>query len=126
MINSAWSGEIMDTVRNDGAESRGLIAASSLLEPLSQWAVGQGVDITDRMLAEASGGGIQRSVVVVNHPGATGGVGVGRMVAAKPDGYTVAYVWNAPVTIVPQILRVVQRAELSPVSQTTSGTPHFA
>jgi putative tricarboxylic transport membrane protein len=85
---------------------------------------GGGVDITGRMLAEAAESVFGVPVVVINHPGATGGVGVGRMVAAKPDGYTVAYVWNAPVTIVPQILPVSYNLQsFTPVSQTTGGTP---
>ncbi len=85
---------------------------------------GGGVDITGRMLAEAAESVFGVPVVVVNQPGATGGVGVGRMVAAKPDGYTVAYVWNAPVTIVPQLLPVSYNLQsFTPVSQTTGGTP---
>jgi len=85
---------------------------------------GGGVDITGRMLAEAAESVFGVPVVVVNQPGATGGVGVGRMVSAKPDGYTVAYVWNAPVTIVPQLLPVSYNlASFTPVSQTTGGTP---
>jgi tripartite-type tricarboxylate transporter receptor subunit TctC len=85
---------------------------------------GGGVDITGRMLAEAAESVFGVPVVVVNQPGATGGVGVARMVAAKPDGYTVAYVWNAPVTIVPQLLPVSYNLQsFAPVSQTTGGTP---
>lgn len=85
---------------------------------------GGGVDLTGRLLAEAAEAVFGTKVVVVNVPGATGGAGVGRLVSAKPDGYTVAYVWNAPLTIVPHTLSVPYGPQsFTPVSQTTGGTP---
>ncbi len=139
----------MDTLHNaTRSEYRGLLVACSLLalsvmapgsvapsaaqekfpsrpiELIVPTPPGGGVDITGRMLAEAAESVFGVPVIVINQPGATGGVGVGRMVAAKPDGYTLAYVWNAPVTIVPQILPVSYNLQsITPVSQTTGGTP---
>ncbi len=85
---------------------------------------GGGVDIIGRMLAEGAEAFLGAKVVVSNVSGATGGVGVGRMTRAKPDGYTVAFVWNAPVTIVPHTLDVAYGPQnITAVSQTTGGTP---
>ncbi len=85
---------------------------------------GGGVDLTGRMLAEAAEAVFGTKVVVINVPGATGGLGVGRLVSARPDGYTVAYVWNAPLTIVPHTLDVSYGPQsFTPISQTTGGTP---
>lgn len=85
---------------------------------------GGGVDLVGRMLAEAAEPILGVRIVITNVPGATGGVGVGRMIRAKPDGYTLAFVWNAPITIVPHTLEVnYGPQQLTPVSQTTGGTP---
>jgi putative tricarboxylic transport membrane protein len=94
------------------------------IEMIVPTAPGGGTDITARVLAENAEATLGVKVVVVNVPGATGGVGVGRLVAAKPDGYTVAYVWNAPITIVPHTLSVTYGPQsFMPVTQTTGGTP---
>jgi tripartite-type tricarboxylate transporter receptor subunit TctC len=85
---------------------------------------GGGVDITGRMLAEAVEPILGVKVVIVNVAGASGGLGVTRLAAAKPDGYTLAYVWNAPLTIAPHVLEVAYTLQsYTPVSQTTGGTP---
>lgn len=85
---------------------------------------GGGTDVTGRLLADAAEQALGTKLVVVNLPGAVGGIGVARMIAAKPDGYTVAYVWNAPATIVPHTLDVQYTPQsFLPVSQTTGGTP---
>lgn len=85
---------------------------------------GGGVDITGRMLAEAAEPILGVKLVVVNVPGASGGVGVARMTAARPDGYTIAYVWNAPITIAPHTLDVPYGPDgIAPISQITGGTP---
>jgi tripartite-type tricarboxylate transporter receptor subunit TctC len=85
---------------------------------------GGGVDITGRMLADAVEPYLGVKVVIVNVPGASGGLGVTRMTAAKPDGYTLAYVWNAPLTIAPHVLDIAYTLQnYTPVSQTTGGTP---
>jgi len=94
------------------------------IEMIVPTAPGGGTDITARILAENAEATLGVKVVVVNVPGATGGVGVGRLVAAKPDGYTVAYVWNAPITIVPHTLTVAYGPQsFMPITQTTGGTP---
>ena len=85
---------------------------------------GGGVDLVARMLAEAAEPLLGVRVLIANVSGATGGVGVGRMIRAKPDGYTLAFVWNAPITIVPHTLEVnYGPQQLTPITQTTGGTP---
>ena len=85
---------------------------------------GGGTDITGRLLAEQVEPILGVKVVVVNKPGASGSVGVTQLTQAKPDGYTLAYVWNAPLTIVPHTLDVPYETEsYTPVSQATGGTP---
>jgi tripartite-type tricarboxylate transporter receptor subunit TctC len=85
---------------------------------------GGGVDITARLLAELVEPVLGQKVVVVNKPGGSGSVGVSFLTRARPDGYTLAMVWNAPLTIVPHTLEVGYGvADLTPISQSTGGTP---
>src|SRR3977135_1352557 len=62
---------------------------------------GGGVDIVARMLAELVEPILGARVVIVNKAGGTGAIGVAQMTQAKPDGYTLAVVWNAPLTVIP-------------------------
>jgi tripartite-type tricarboxylate transporter receptor subunit TctC len=85
---------------------------------------GGGTDITARLIAEQVEPFLGVKVVVVNRPGASGSVGVTQLTQEKPDGYTLAYVWNAPLTIVPHTLDVPYDVEsYTPISQSTGGTP---
>jgi len=85
---------------------------------------GGGVDIVARMLAELAEPGLGVKVVVVNKPGGTGAVGVAQMTQAKPDGYTLAVVWNAPLTVTPHTLQVSYSPDdYTPITQLTGGTP---
>lgn len=85
---------------------------------------GGGVDITGRMMAEVLEPILGVKVLVINVPGASGAVGVTRMTTAKPDGYTIAYIWNAPLTIAPHVLQVGYTLDgYTPLSQSTGGTP---
>ena len=85
---------------------------------------GGGVDTIHRMLGEFAEPVLGVKIVIENKPGASGSLGVSTMVNAKPDGYTIAAVWNAPVTIVPHSLKVPYGLDdITPVIQTTGGTP---
>lgn len=85
---------------------------------------GGGVDIVARMVAELVGPVLGTNVVVVNKPGASGTIGVTQLTQAKPDGYTLAAVWNAPLTVTPHTLAVGYTvADYTPVTQLTGGTP---
>lgn len=85
---------------------------------------GGGTDITARLLAEVAEPLLGQKVVVVNKPGGSGSVGISLLTRARPDGYTLAFVWNAPLTIVPHTLDVGYTLDaLTPISQSTGGTP---
>ena len=62
---------------------------------------GGGTDITARMLAELVEPILGQKVVVVNKTGAGGTLGMSAVVQAKPDGYTLGGLWNAPLTMTP-------------------------
>ena len=85
---------------------------------------GGGTDITGRTLAEEAGKILGQKVVIVNKPGAGGSIGVAQLVQAEPDGHTIGYVWNAPLTILPHTLTVPYDTEaIVPITQITGGAP---
>jgi tripartite-type tricarboxylate transporter receptor subunit TctC len=85
---------------------------------------GGGVDIVARLLASLVEPALGTKVVVSNKPGGGGAVGVAQLTQARADGYTVAAVWNAPMTILPHTLSVPYTLEdYLPITQLTGGTP---
>ncbi|MBI5581443.1 MAG: tripartite tricarboxylate transporter substrate binding protein [Deltaproteobacteria bacterium] len=67
---------------------------------------GGGTDIAIRLLAEVTEPFLKQKLVVVNKPGGGGTLGVSLLTQAKPDGYTLAGVWNSPLTASPHTLQV--------------------
>jgi tripartite-type tricarboxylate transporter receptor subunit TctC len=67
---------------------------------------GGGTDITMRKLASIAEKDLGQEVVVLNKPGGVGTVGVTALVTAKPDGYTIAALWNSPLTMTPHQIPV--------------------
>ncbi len=84
---------------------------------------GGGVDISTRLLAEVTEPFLGQKLVVINKSGGSGTVGMATLTQAKPDGYALASVWNAPLTIMPHTLQVPYTLEdLVPIFP-TGGAP---
>jgi tripartite-type tricarboxylate transporter receptor subunit TctC len=71
-------------------------ATINLVVPL---AAGDGGDITARAMAEELSHELGVAVVVTNKPGAGGALGVQQVIGARPDGYTLLFTQNSPLTI---------------------------
>ena len=67
---------------------------------------GGGTDVFARVLAEIVEGELKQKFVVENRGGAGGTLGTTQIVNAKPDGYTVGFIWNSPLTTSPHSLAV--------------------
>jgi putative tricarboxylic transport membrane protein len=74
------------------------------IEMVIPTAAGGGTDIAFRMLAELAEPSLGQKVVIVNKTGGGGAVGMMSVVQAKPDGYTIGGLWNAPLTMTPHML----------------------
>jgi tripartite-type tricarboxylate transporter receptor subunit TctC len=62
---------------------------------------GGGTDIFARKLAALVEEDFGQRIIIDNRPREGGIVGVRHMTRAAPDGYTVAFVWNSPLTVAP-------------------------
>lgn len=62
---------------------------------------GGGTDTFARELAKIVEDDLNQAVIIDNKPRGGGTDGIARMVAAEPDGYTLAFVWNSPLTAKP-------------------------
>lgn len=81
---------------------------------------GTGVDILGRLGAQKLTEVMGRPVVVENVVGASGVIGVQRVVRAKPDGYTVLFSFNQAITMNPHVVANLPydpERELEPVSR---------
>jgi tripartite-type tricarboxylate transporter receptor subunit TctC len=76
------------------------------LELIVPTAPGGGTDVAARFLADIAGPILGQKVIVINKPGASATIGLTAIAQAKPDGYTLGSVWNGPLTMVPQVLKV--------------------
>jgi tripartite-type tricarboxylate transporter receptor subunit TctC len=84
-------------------------------------AVGGGNDITSRILAEIMEPTLGQKLVVLNKPGAAGAFGMAAILQAKPDGYTVGSIWNAPLTMAPHLQSTLPKpGEYTPILLYTS------
>ena len=72
---------------------------------------GGGTDVFARELAQLAGAELGHNVVTENRPGASGTIGVQQIVDARPDGYTLGFIWNTPLTAAPHTLGARYNAE---------------
>lgn len=87
----------------------GLAAAQSSwperpIQMIIPFPAGGGVDVIARPFAEMLGAELHQPVVVIPRDGAAGTIGTGAVAAAKPDGYTLAFTPNGPVTVQPHVI----------------------
>lgn len=66
---------------------------------------GGGVDVIARPFAEVFGELVRQPIVILNRPGASGTIGAAAASMARPDGYTLMFTANGPLTIQPHVLR---------------------
>ena len=69
-------------------------------------APGGGTDALFRVVSKDAQRFLGGPISIHNIPGAGGTLGLAQVVNATPDGYTLAGVWPAPVTVVPQTSKV--------------------
>jgi tripartite-type tricarboxylate transporter receptor subunit TctC len=65
---------------------------------------GGGVDVIARPFAELLSERLHQTVVVLPRDGAAGTIGTAAVAAAKPDGYTLAFTPNGPITVQPHVI----------------------
>ncbi|MDB5412724.1 MAG: Bordetella uptake protein [Rubritepida sp.] len=65
---------------------------------------GGGTDIFARVLQEIVGNSLGQPIIVENRPGASGTIGTQYIVDSRPDGYTLGFIWNTPITAAPHTL----------------------
>ena len=65
---------------------------------------GGGVDVIARPFAEVFGELVKQTIVVVPRDGAAGTIGSNVVAVAKPDGYTLAFTPNGPITVQPHVI----------------------
>jgi tripartite-type tricarboxylate transporter receptor subunit TctC len=87
---------------------------------------GGGTDILSRILADAAEPFLGQKVVVINKSGGSGTIGVNAVVQAKPEGYELGCFWNAPLTMVPHVLKVAYTLDdFSYITQVSEGPMIF-
>ena len=79
------------------------IFPSRPIEIIVPTAAGGGTDIAFRLLAEIAEPKLGQKVIVSNKVGGGGMIGMSSIVRAKPDGYTLGGLWNAPLTMTPHM-----------------------
>ena len=65
---------------------------------------GGGTDIFARKLVELIGPSLGQPIIVENRPGGSGTIGTQAVIDARPDGHTLGFVWNTPITAAPHTL----------------------
>jgi len=72
------------------------------IELVVPFGAGGGTDVLARVFVEAAKKHVNQPITVLNKPGASGGIGLAEVVAAKPDGYKIAMV-TVEMAIIPHM-----------------------
>ncbi len=85
---------------------------------INPFAAGGPSDLVIRLYAQQLSQDLNQSVVVENRPGATGTIGAETVVRAPPDGYTLLFTVDLPITMAPALLKLQYdpRHDLIPVA----------
>lgn len=111
----------------------GLLAAALLCRPAAAqtawpdrpiqlivpFSAGGGVDVIARPFAELWREQLQQPIMVVPRDGAAGTIGTAAVAAARPDGYTLAFTPNGPITVQPHVIQTLSYKpdDLAPLCQ---------
>jgi tripartite-type tricarboxylate transporter receptor subunit TctC len=88
---------------------------------------GGGTDIIARLIGEAVEKELKQKIVVINTPGASGTLGMNQIVKSRADGYSLGCTWQAPMTMVPNVLKVDYNPDsFSYISLVSTGANLFA
>lgn len=88
------------------------------------YGTGTGSDVMGRIVAQYLGSVLGQNVVVLNRPGATGGVGTMSVVRSDPDGYTLVFGTNATLITTPILypsMKYNPKVDLAPVATVGRG-----
>ena len=81
---------------------------------------GGGTDVLARALSDVARKHFLQPLTVVNRPGASGMIGHGEMINAKPDGYKIAMIF-AEIVIVPHLgLTKLSYEDFTPIAMLNS------
>ena len=69
-------------------------------------APGGGTDTFGRKVAELAEKVLNQQITVENRGGGSGTVGMTQVITSKPDGYTVGFAWNSPLTTLPHSMQL--------------------
>jgi len=72
------------------------------IELIVPFGAGGGTDVLARVFAEAAKKHVSQPIIVLNKPGASGGIGLSEVVAARPDGYKIAMI-TVEMAIIPHM-----------------------
>jgi tripartite-type tricarboxylate transporter receptor subunit TctC len=90
---------------------------SRAIELIVPAGAGGGTDVLARAFAEAAKKHLPQPLIVVNRPGASGMIGHGEMINARPDGYKLAVVF-AEIVIVPHLgLSKLSYEDFTPIAR---------
>jgi tripartite-type tricarboxylate transporter receptor subunit TctC len=97
---------LLATLVSAGVASAGEKFPARPVELIVPAAPGGGTDILARILAEAAEPILGQKVVVINKAGGSGTIGLHAITEAAKDGHVLGCVWNSPLTMVPNVLKV--------------------
>jgi len=79
------------------------LGGSGIVRVIVPFAAGGGSDVIARLVAEGLQRALQQTVVVDNRPGAGGNIGSSAVAKAAPDGLTLLFTPQSPITIAPYV-----------------------